>query len=140
MARDFLGHRQLGSCEINCYFIFDLPVKLNVRHSLDSSKQVPSHFVRVGSKVINSVPYRLVRPEYTVSVNNSIYSIPLFRIGKNIGCTDLVSTIPANFGQYRPVQKKNFFFFLSFVIFEFLLGQNCNLLVLFVFLVCNSNF
>ena len=43
MARDFLGHRQLGSCEINCYFIFDLPVKLNVRHSLDSSKQVPSH-------------------------------------------------------------------------------------------------
>ena len=38
---------------------------------------------------------------------------------------------------YRPVQKKVFFFFFSFVIFEFLLGQNDNL---FVFLVCNGNF
>ena len=56
-----------------------------------------------------------------------------FRTGLN---TDHVSTIPANFGQYRPIlgeptdTEKGFFFFLSFVIFEFLLGQNGNLFVL----------
>ena len=41
-----------------------------------------------------------------------------------------IPAVPANFGQYRPVQKKVFFFFLSFVIFEFLLGQNGNLFAL----------
>ena len=47
-------------------------------------------------------------------------------------------------GQFRAIpvgtEKSFFFFFLSFVIFEFILGQNGNLLVLFVFLVCNGNF
>ena len=54
--------------------------------------------------------------------------IETFRIGLNTGRTDHVLAIPANFGQYQPIQF--FFFFLSFVIFEFLLGQNDNLFAL----------
>ena len=80
--------------------------------------------------VVNSVPYRPVRPEYTVPASNPVRLTPLFRTGKNTGRTGLVPAVPANFGQYRPVPgvpagKENFFFFfffLSFVIFEFLLG------------------
>ena len=53
-----------------------------------------------------------------------------FHTALNTGCTSHVPVILANFGQYRLVQKKVFFFFLSFVIFEFLLGQNGNLFVL----------
>ena len=76
-------------------------------------------------QVIDSVPYRLVRPEYTVPASKLVRITPLFHIGKNTG---RILAIPANFGQYRPVSsvsggtKKSFFFFLSFVIFEFLLG------------------
>ena len=50
--------------------------------------------------------------------------------------TGHVLAIPANFGQYKLVPsipastEKSFFFFLSFVIFEFLLGQNSNLFTL----------
>ena len=57
----------------------------------------------------------------------------MFRTGLN---TNHVSAISANFEQYWPVPgvlagtEKNFFFFLSFIIFEFLLGQNGNLFVL----------
>ena len=71
------------------------------------------------SNVVNTVPYRPVRPEYTVPAGNPVRLTSMFRTGRNTGRTSLV---PANFGQYRPVQKKVFFFFLSFVIFEFLLG------------------
>ena len=53
-----------------------------------------------------------------------------FHTALNTGCTSHVPVILANFGQYRLVQKKFFFFFLSFVTFEFLLGQNGNLFVL----------
>ena len=56
----------------------------------------------LGGKVINSVPYR---PEYTVPASNPVHSTPLFRTGKNTGCTGLVPAVPANFGQYRPVQS-----------------------------------
>ena len=71
-------------------------------------------------RVVNSIPYRTVWPEYTVSVSNLVRSTPLFRTRKNTRHTSLV---PANFGQYQPIQKKVFFFFfLSFVIFEFWLG------------------
>ena len=62
-------------------------------------------------KVVNSVPYRSVRSEYTVPASNPVNSTPLFRTGKNTGCAGLVLTVPANFKQYRPVQKKVFFFF-----------------------------
>ena len=51
-----------------------------------------------------------------------------FRTGLSTGHTGHVLAISANFGQYWPVlgvpadtEKKFFFFFLSFVIFEFLL-------------------
>ena len=93
----------------------------------------------VKTKVVNSVPYWPVWPEYTVPASNPVCSTPLFRTEKNTGCTGLVSTVPDNFGQYRPVPgvlastEKIFLFyfiFLSFVIFEFLLGQNGNLFAL----------
>ena len=92
----------------------------------------------ITTKVIKSVPYRPVRPEYTVPASNPVHSTLLFRTGKNTGRTGLVPAIPANFGQYRPVPgvpadtKKSFYFFyfLSFVIFKFLLGQNGNLFAL----------
>ena len=83
---------------------------------------------------VNTVPYR---PEYTVSASNPVHLTPLFRTGKNTGHTGLVPAILANFGQYQLVsgvlagtEKSFFFFFLSFVIFEFLLGQNGNLFAL----------
>ena len=75
-------------------------------------------------KVINSVSYRPVRPEYTVPASNPLHSTPLFRTGKNTGRTGQFRAIPAG------TEKSFFFFFLSFVIFEFLLGQNGNLFAL----------
>ena len=79
-------------------------------------------------KVINSVSYWPVWPEYTVPASNPVHSTPLFRTGKNTGRT----------GQFRAIlgvpagKEKSFFlfFFLSFVIFEFLLGKNGNLFAL----------
>ena len=74
----------------------------------------------------HSVPYRPVRPEYTVPASNLVHSTSCFVLEK-------IPAVPTNFGQYWPVQKKSFFFFfffLSFVIFEFLLGQNSNLFAL----------
>ena len=42
-----------------------------------------------------------------------------------------ISSNTGRYRAYRPVQEKSFFFFiLSFVMFEFLLGQNGNLFVL----------
>ena len=84
-------------------------------------------------KGVNFIPYRSVQSEYTVPTSKPVRITSLFRIGKNTG---RILAIPANFGQYRPVSgvsggtKKRFFFFLSFVIFEFLLGQNDNLFAL----------
>ena len=60
------------------------------------------------NKVIDSVPYRLVRPEYTVPASNPVRSTPLFRTGKNTGRPSQFRAIPAGTGQYR---KKFFFFF-----------------------------
>ena len=83
------------------------------------------------NKVIDSVPYRLVRPEYTVPASNPVRSTPLFRTGKNTGRTGQFRAIPAGIGRTGQYRKKFFFFFfLSFVIFEFLLRQNGNLFVL----------
>ena len=71
------------------------------------------------TKVINSVPYRPVRPEYTVPASNPVHLTLLFRTGKNTGRTALVPAVPTNFGQYRPVRpvpvgtKKSFFFFFK---------------------------
>ena len=99
-----------------------------------NTAEVMAHYVLLSCKVINSIPYRPVRPEYTVPTSNPVHSTPLFRTEKY---TDRTGLVPANFGQYRPVpgvqagtEKSFFFFFLSFVIFEFLLGQNGNLFVL----------
>ena len=70
---------------------------------------------RENSKVVDSVPYR-----------------PIIRYARPpCFVPEKIPVVPANFGQYRLVQKKVFFFFfLGFVIFEFLLGQNSNLFVL----------
>ena len=64
-------------------------------------------------KVVNTVPAGMYRIGMYTGIETS-----LFRTGLNTGRT---GHVPANFGQYRPIQKKFFFFFfLSFVIFEFL--------------------
>ena len=57
---------------------------------------------------------------------------PLFCTGKNTGRTSQFRTIPAGTGRTGRYRKKFFFIFfiLSFVIFEFLLGQNGNLFAL----------
>ena len=48
-----------------------------------------------------------------------------------IGHTDQFQAIPAGIGRTNRYKKKVFiFYFLSFVIFEFLLGQNDNLFAL----------
>ena len=85
--------------------------------------------IAILTKVINSVPYRPYRPEYTVpAVPARIYRTGqqsdtldfLFRTGKNTGHTGLVPAVLANFGQYRPVPgvpadtEKIFFFFFFF--------------------------
>ena len=73
------------------------------------------------------IPYRPVRPIFTVPISKSVRLTPLFRTGKNTGCTGQFQAIPAGTG------KKFFFYyyyFLSFVIFEFFLGQNGNLYAL----------
>ena len=66
-------------------------------------------------KGVNHVPYRPVRPKYTVLASNPIVPSSYWSISGN---TD----------HYR----KSFFifYFLSFVIFEFLLRQNGNLFAL----------
>ena len=64
--------------------------------------------------------------------------VRIYRTGKqtdtfNPPCfvPEKIPAVSANFEQYQLVQKKGFFFFfLSFVIFEFLLGQNGNLFAL----------
>ena len=94
-------------------------------------------------KVVNTVP--VLAGMYCTRMYTDIET-STFHTGLNIGRTSHVLAILANSGQYRPVSgnaEKSFFFYffiLSFVIFEFLLGQNGNLLVLFIFLVCNGNF
>ena len=70
---------------------------------------------RILGKVVNSVPYRLVWLESIVLASNPVRSTPLFRTGKNTGRTGQFRAVPAG-------TEKSFFFFLSFVIFEFLLG------------------
>ena len=76
--------------------------------------------------MVNTVPAGMYRTSMYAGIETSTFHTDL-----NTGCTSHVPVILANFGQYRLVQKKVFFFFfLSFVIFEFLLGQNGNLFVL----------
>ena len=69
----------------------------------------------VNSKGVNSVPYRPVRPKYTVPASKPVRITPMFRTRKNTE---------------RYKKKFFFFFFLSFLIFEFLFGQNDNLFAL----------
>ena len=94
-------------------------------------------YISIEIRGVNTVPYRLVRPVYTIPASKLVRLTPLFRTGKNTGCTGRT----VNFGQYQLVlgvlagtkKKKVFFYyyyFLSFVIFEFLLGQNGNLFAL----------
>ena len=73
----------------------------------------------VHAKVVNIVPVPAILADMYTGIKTST-----FRTGLNTG------HVPANFGQYWMVQKKVFFFFLSFIIFEFLLGQNGNLFAL----------
>ena len=80
--------------------------------------------------VVNTVPYRPVRPEYTVPAGNPV-RLPLCFVPVEIPAVPAsyrpyrpISGNTGRYRAYRPVQKKVFFFFffLSFVIFEFLLG------------------
>ena len=93
-----------------------------------NSSEVP-RFLPALSKGVNSVPYQMVWAEYNVLASKPVRITPLFRTGKNTGRTGHVPAVPANFGQYLQIQNF-FFFFLSFLIFEFLLGQNDNLFAL----------
>ena len=76
-------------------------------------------------KGVNSIPYRPVWSEYTVPARKPVCITPLFCTGKNTSRTGQFRVIPTG------TKKKFFIFlFLSFVIFEFLLGQNDNLFAL----------
>ena len=57
----------------------------------------------------------------------TVIKISTFRTGLNTGQFRAILAVTGRTGRYR---KKFFFFFLSFVIFEFLLGQNGNLFAL----------
>ena len=83
----------------------------------------------IAIKGVNSVPYRQYR---TVPTSKPVHINPLFRTGKNIGRTGQFRAIPADTGRTGRYKKKFVFFnfFLRFVIFEFLLGQNDNLFTL----------
>ena len=59
-----------------------------------SNKKILSIIVNV----VNSVPYRPVRSECTVSAGNPVQLTPMFRIGKNTGRIGLVLAVPANIG------------------------------------------
>ena len=75
------------------------------------------------------VNFVLYRPEYTVPTSKPVHITPLFRTGKNTGRIGEFRAIPAGTGRTGRYRKK-FFFFLSFVIFEFFLGLNGNLFAL----------
>ena len=79
--------------------------------------------VWVPIKGVDFVLYWLVQPVYTVPASKLVHITPLFRTGKNTG----------HISQFRAISTGIdffFFFFLSFVIFEFLLEHNGNLFVL----------
>ena len=83
-------------------------------------------YISIESRGVNTVP-----------ASKLVQLTPLFRTGKNTGCTGHTGqfrAIPTGTGRTGRYQKKKFFFyyyyFLSFVIFEFLLGQNGNLFAL----------
>ena len=83
--------------------------------------------LKVPSSPMLSIPYRTGQYGRNIPYRPAIRYVrpPCF-------VPEKIPAVPANFGQYRSVQKKVFFFFffLSFVIFEFLLGQNGNLFAL----------
>ena len=88
-------------------------------------------FSHIIDKIVNTIPAGM----YCTSMYTSIKT-STFRTGLNTGLPGHVSAIPVNFEQYRPVlgvpigTENFFFYFLSFVIFEFLLWQNDNLFAL----------
>ena len=63
------------------------------------------------TKVVNSVPYRPVRPEYTVPAGNPVRLTSMFRTGRNTGRTGQFRAIPAGTGRTGRYRKKFFFFF-----------------------------
>ena len=100
--------------------------------------------------------FRIV-PVSTVGIYRTVPvdTVGIYRTGQQSGTLDPPVLYWKKYRPYRPrtgrtgqfraipagTEKSFFFFFkLSFVIFEFLLGHCINLLVLFVFLVCNGNF
>ena len=82
--------------------------------------------VRVPIKGVDFVSYRLVRSVYTILASKPVHITPLFCTRKNTDRISQFRAIPAGTGRTNRYQKKKFFFFifyfLSFVIFEFLLG------------------
>ena len=83
-----------------------------------------AYWHHIGNKGVNSVLYRPVSPEYTVPTSKPVHITPLVSYRKKYQPYRLISSNTRRLGRYK---KKVFFFcFLSFVIFEFLLRQNCN--------------
>ena len=80
----------MNVCVCVCVYIYII-INIKVYHKT---------FHQFSTNVVNFVPYR---SEYTVPASNPVCLTPLFRTGKNTGCTGLVPAVPANFGQYRPV-------------------------------------
>ena len=83
-----------------------------------------------------SIPYRTGRYGRNIPYRPAIrYTRPLVSYRKKYRPDQPISGNTGRYRAYRPVQKKVFFFIflffiLSFVIFEFLLGQNGNLFAL----------
>ena len=63
---------------------------------------------------VNTVPYRLVRPVYTVPASKSVRLIPLFRTRKNTGRTGQFRAIPS-----VPDSREKKSFFLLLLFFKF---------------------
>ena len=81
----------------------------------------------VFNSVVDTVPYRPVRPKYTVPAGNPVRLTYLFRTGRNTGRTGLVPAVPANTGctgrylNTGPKCKKT-----GYVNFRRCKGQDCN--------------
>ena len=67
------------------------------------------YLLDLSAKVVNTVPV-------LVGMYTSI-EISTFRTSLNTGRIDHILAIPANFGQYRPVQKNVFFFYIYIYIY-----------------------
>ena len=62
------------------------------------------------TKVVNILPVPTVSTGMYCTYMYTSIKTSMFRTGLNTGHTDHIPVIPADFRQYRPIQKKVFFF------------------------------